>query len=147
MELINKIYTIVNKEYIAKKNNVSFISLHFNQKYNEYNSYTYTNWDDVINFKYHVFKNYYFHPSFTINDKYEIITMLYNVNKILIPLYKFKNQIKKKCRKYKGEQLDLNFNILNENDKNTMLIIDKNNYLFNIFDLIKIRINIAISKN
>jgi hypothetical protein len=140
MEIFNKIFNHVNNDYIkTKQKDYPIFFSYFNDNYYEFTYHKQLNWYDAITFKYNIFKNYYHHNTFDMYDRTNIITMLYNVNKIIIPLHKFKNQLKKKCRKYKGDQIDFNFNVLDENNKNTILIIEnKNNYLFNIFDLIKL---------
>jgi hypothetical protein len=138
MDIYNKIFQLVNNQFINKTKYTVFVS-YFQPEY--YNLFLYNNLNylDKIKFRYKILKNYLFHHTLSNNDKHEIITMFYNVNKILFPLYKFKHLVKKKILKFKGEQIDLNFNILHENNINNILIIDNTTKsLFNIFDLIKI---------
>jgi len=95
MDIYNKIFQLVNNQFINKTKYTVFVS-YFQPEY--YNLFLYNNLNylDKIKFRYKILKNYLFHHTLSNNDKHEIITMFYNVNKILFPLYKFKHLVKKK---------------------------------------------------
>lgn len=132
-------------ETFDKYKNIFELSLLFNYYSN---SYFYTSkcktysWKEQINYKFFIFKNFYFNSNITISNKKIILEIFYESQKRLMALYKLKNLFIYKFKKYKGEQIDLNFNELNEYDKYNIILIQNNNKtLFNIFDLIKIICN------
>lgn len=109
------------------------ISCFRNQQYEAYS------WKKFIKHKFFILKNFYFHSDIDDSTKDKIIEIFYQAQRRLFALYKFKHLYFHKYKKYKGQQIDLNFNELQENDKNNIILIhNKNKVLFNIFDLIKI---------
>ena len=134
MKLFNTIFETVN---IHNNNNTLATYFYFFSNSNlTYNQYTRK---QQIFYKYFIFKNFYFNSHFNDSSKKDILELFYQTQKIFMALYKFKYLFILKFKKYKGEQLDLNFNILKETHKYNITLIENNNkILFNIFDLIKI---------
>lgn len=137
MILFNSIFETFNKY----KNNIelSFFfnkfskDSFFNEKYNKYT------WKKQIHYKFFILENFYFHYNIDNHNKDKILELFYLTQKRLFALYKFKHLFIHKFKKYKGQQIDLNFNELQEQDKNNLILIHNNNkLLFNVFDLIKI---------
>lgn len=139
MNLFNTIFQTVNinKNYSTLFtffnyfSNTSFISIHSK-----------LTWKKHIKYKFFILENFYFNSKIDDFNKQIIIDLFYKTQKRYMALYKFKNLFIYKFKKYKGEQIDLNFNELIENNKYNLVLIQNNNkILFNIFDLIKIICN------
>lgn len=138
MNLFNILLDTLNNQY--KEN--FYLSMFFSQfsissfRNQQYEAYS---WKKLIKHKFFILKNFYFHSDIDDSTKDKIIEIFYQAQRRLFALYKFKHLYFHKYKKYKGQQIDLNFNELQENDKNNIILIhNKNKVLFNIFDLIKI---------
>ena len=138
MNLFNIFLDTLNNQY----KEIFYLSMFFghfsissfrNQQYESYS------WKKLIKHKFFILKNFYFHSDIDDSTKDKMIEIFYQAQRRLFALYKFKHLYFHKYKKYKGQQIDLNFNELQENDKNSIILIhNKNKVLFNIFDLIKI---------
>jgi len=141
MYVFNEIFNKVN---INNKDNFNlniFLSNFSNNSLREA-LYSQFNWKKKIKNKFFILKNFYFHKKIDTSTKEEIIEVFNRAQNKLFALYKFKHLFKIKFKKYKGQQIDLNFNELSEHNKNNIILIHhKNKVIFNIFDLIKIICN------
>jgi hypothetical protein len=141
MYVFNEIFNKVNNH--NKDNfNLNIFFSHFSNKSLREAVTSQFNWKKRIKTKFFILKNFYFHKKIDNSTKEEIIEVFNRAQNKLFALYKFKNLFMYKFKKYKGEQLDLNFNELIENNKyNVVLIQNNNKNIFYIFDLIKIICN------
>jgi len=139
MNLFNTIFETVN----TNKNNASLFTFsNYFSNTSFMSKYSNLTWKKQIKYKFFIFENFYFNSKIDDFNKEIIIDLFHKTQKRYMALYKFKNLFIYKFKKYKGQQIDLNFNELIENNKYNLVLIQNNNkILFNIFDLIKIICN------
>jgi hypothetical protein len=134
---------IFNKIFLNKfpDNNFKNDQFLFACNFNYFNEY-YLNdssYKELIKYKYYILKNFLFSSSIKEESKDKLLTTFSTIQKYILSLYRLKHKITLKYRKFKGDQVDLNFNLLSEHTKNTIVLYDTNNkYIFNIFEIIKI---------
>jgi hypothetical protein len=98
-----------------------------------------SSYKELIKYKYYILKNFLFNSNIKEETKDKLLTRFSTIQKYILSLYRLKHKITLKYRKFKGDQVDLNFNVLSENKENTIVLYDKHNkYIFNIFEIIKI---------
>ena len=139
MNLFNTIFETVN----INKNNASLFTFsNYFSNTSFISNHSKLTWKKQIKYKFFIFENFYFNSKIDDFNKEIIIDLFHKTQKRYMALYKFKNLFIYKFKKYKGQQIDLNFNELIENNKYNLVLIQNNNkILFNIFDLIKIICN------
>ena len=142
MDLFNIIFEETNKNIFQTYTNYSNLNHYYSTLPHKDTRYRELTWQKQINYKFYIFKNFFFNSKFNESEKNSILTMFYKSQKKIMALYKFKLLFTKKFKKFKGEQIDLNFNLLHENDKNNIVLLQNNEKnIFNIFDIIKLICN------
>lgn len=134
---------IFNKIFLNKfpDNNFKSDDFLFTCNFNNFNEYYFNNssYKELIKYKYYILKNFLFSSSIKEESKDKLLTIFSTIQKYILSLYRLKHKITLKYRTFKGDQVDLNFNLLSEHAKNTIVLYDTNNkYIFNIFEIIKI---------
>ena len=123
-------------------------SLYFAPEVLTFSKRNYT-WKKYIRYKYFVLENYIKYSSYDSKESEipnDVLIIFSNTQRKLMALYKFKQMCLNKNKKFLSEQIDLNFNPLDDIPEKYKIIVIQNGIKnqFSLFDLIKI-INTALS--
>ena len=134
---------IFNKIFLNKfpDNNFKNDQFLFTSNFNQFNEFYFndSSYKELIKYKYYILKNFLFNSTIKEETKDKLLTSFSTIQKYILSLYRLKHKITLKYRKFKGDQVDLNFNLLSENTENTIVLYDNHNkYIFDIFEIIKI---------
>lgn len=151
MNVFSEIFKNEFKNYYLTKKKpciMQTFSLYFAPEVLTFSKRNYT-WKKYIRYKYFVLENYVKYSSYDSKESEipnDVLIIFSNTQRKLMALYKFKQMCLNKNKKFLSEQIDLNFNPLDDIPEKYKIIVIQNGVKnqFSLFDLIKI-INTALS--